>query len=199
MSQCAKLSLYTQNTKRRNAMTVGEKIKYYRNIRGISQEMLGNLSGINPATIKKYEYGIRNPKPDQLLKITNALGISINLFMDFDIETVSDVLSLLFKLDEQVDMKFEVEKDDNGEFIPSTVKLSFQNAAINRKLCTYLKAKQIKENLETSKEKLSAKNDYTETINEIEQNIEDIKNHLVDDNMVVKKGTDGITVKLFPQ
>lgn len=199
MSQCAKLSLYTQSTKRRNAMTVGEKIKYYRNIRGISQEMLGNLSGINPATIKKYEYGIRNPKPDQLLKITNALGISINLFMDFDIETVSDVLSLLFKLDEQVDMKFEVEKDDNGEFIPSTVKLSFQNAAINQKLCTYLKAKQIKENLETSKEKLSAKNDYTETINEIEQNIEDIKNHLVDDNMVVKKGTDGITVKLFPQ
>lgn len=46
-------------------MTVGEKIKYYRNIRGISQEMLGNLSGINPATIKKYEYGIRNPKPDR--------------------------------------------------------------------------------------------------------------------------------------
>ena len=254
-------------------MTVGEKIKYYRNIRGISQEMLGNLSGINPATIKKYEYGIRNPKPDQLLKITNALGISINLFMDFDIETVSDVLSLLFKLDEQVDMKFEVEKDKNGEFIPSTVKLSFQNAAINQKLCTYLKAKEIKENLENSKEKFSAENDYTETvsdvlsllfkldeqvdmkfevekdkngefipstvklsfqnaainqklctylkakeikenlenskekfsaendytetINEIEQNIEDIKNHLVDDNMVVKKGTDGITVKLY--
>ena len=92
-------------------MTVGEKIKYYRNIRGISQEMLGQLSGINSATIKKYEYEIRNPKPDQLLKITNALGISINLFMDFDIETVSDVLSLLFKLDEQVDMKFEVEKE----------------------------------------------------------------------------------------
>ena len=161
--------------------------------------MLGNLSGINPATIKKYEYGIRNPKPDQLLKITNALGISINLFMDFDIETVSDVLSLLFKLDEQVDMKFEVDKDENGEFIPSTAKLSSQNAAINQKLCTYLKAKQITENLETSIEKLSAKDDYIETINEIEQNIEDIKNHLVDDNMVVKKGTDGITVKLFPQ
>ena len=33
-----------------------------------------------------YEYGIRNPKPDQLLKIANALGISINIFMDFDIE-----------------------------------------------------------------------------------------------------------------
>ena len=79
-------------------MTTGEKIKYFRNMRGISQETLGQLSGINSATIKKYEYGIRNPKPDQLLKIANALGISINIFMDFDIETVSDVLSLLFKL-----------------------------------------------------------------------------------------------------
>ena len=46
---------------------------------------------------------------------------------------------------------------------------------------------------------MSAEDDYTETINEIEQNIEDIKNHLVDDNMVVKKGTDGITVKLYSE
>ena len=61
-------------------MTVSEKIKYYRNMRGISQEMLGELSGINSATIKKYEYGIRNPKPDQLLKIAGALGISILFF-----------------------------------------------------------------------------------------------------------------------
>ena len=113
-------------------MTVGEKIKYYRNIRGISQEMLGNLSGINPATIKKYEYGIRNPKPDQLLKITNALGISINLFMDFDIETVSDVLSLLFKLDEQVDMRFEAEKDENGEFIRDPQKDLVKIAVVER-------------------------------------------------------------------
>jgi hypothetical protein len=42
---------------------------------------------------------MRNSKPDQLLKIANAPGISINIFIDFDIETVSDILSLLFKLD----------------------------------------------------------------------------------------------------
>ena len=95
-------------------MTTGEKIKYFRNMRGISQETLGQLSGINSATIKKYEYGIRNPKPDQLLKIANALGISINIFMDFDIETISDVLSLLFKLDDQIDMKFEADQDDSA-------------------------------------------------------------------------------------
>lgn len=111
-------------------MTTGEKIKYFRNMRGISQEMLGQLSGINSATIKKYEYGIRNPKPDQLLKIANALGISINIFMDFDIETVSDVLSLLFKLDDQIDMKFEAEKDEEGNFKPATVKMSEYSRAV---------------------------------------------------------------------
>lgn len=39
-------------------MTIGEKIKHYRTLNGFSQEYLGELSGINSATIKKYEYGI---------------------------------------------------------------------------------------------------------------------------------------------
>ena len=179
-------------------MTTGEKIKYFRNMRGISQEMLGQLSGINPATIKKYEYGIRNPKPDQLLKITNALGVSINVFMDFDIETVSDVLSLLFKMDEQIDMNFEAEKDENGNYIPSTLKISFTHPAINKKLCTYLKAKQLQENVENNKYNFTEEQ-RDEAYQSLESDIEEIKNQLLDDNMVVKKGSKGISVKMFPQ
>lgn len=168
-------------------MTTGEKIKHFRNMRGISQEMLGQLSGINPATIKKYEYGIRNPKPDQLLKIANALGISINIFMDFDIETVSDVLSLLFKMDEQVGMKFEAEKDENGNYIPATLKVSFTHPAINKKLCTYLKTKQILENIKNNSENLSDRKQQKKVIGTIVSDIEEIKNNLMDDNMIVKK------------
>ena len=41
-------------------MTVGEKIKTFRNIRGISQNMLGQLAGIDGTTIRKYELGSRN-------------------------------------------------------------------------------------------------------------------------------------------
>ena len=180
-------------------MTTGEKIKYFRNMRGISQEMLGQLSGINSATIKKYEYGIRNPKPDQLLKIANALGISINLFMDFDIETVSEVLSLLFKLDEQVDMRFEAEKDEEGNYIPKTMKITFKNHAINKKLCTYLKAKDLQEKLENDDESFGNEDQHQQAIDAMASDMEEIKNHLVDDNMVVKKGTNRITVKVFPQ
>lgn len=178
-------------------MTTGEKIKYFRNMRGISQEMLGQLSGINSATIKKYEYGIRNPKPGQLLKIANALGISINIFMDFDIETVSDVLSLLFKLDDQVDMKFEAGKDEEGNFKPSTVKMSFKSNMINKKICTYMKALEIQENLTNAKDKYSAE-EYNSSLQHITDTIEEIKQHLLDDSMVVKKGTDRLTVKIYP-
>ena len=66
---------------------------------------------MNEVIIRKYEAGDRNPKPDQLIKIANALGISINLFMDFDIEPISDVLSLIFKIDEQVDVEFQGKKN----------------------------------------------------------------------------------------
>ena len=167
-------------------------------MRGISQEMLGQLSGINPATINKYEYGIRNPKPDQLLKIANALGISINIFMDFDIETVSDVLSLLFKMDEQVGMNFEAEKDENGYYIPATLKISFTHWALNKKLCTYLKAKQLQENIENNKYNFTEEQ-QDEAYQSFESDMEEIKNRLLDDNMIVKKGSNGISVKVFPQ
>lgn len=67
---------------------------------GISQNVLGELADIDGTTIRKYELGSRKPKPDQLLKIANALGVSINVFTDFDIETALDVFTLLFKMDE---------------------------------------------------------------------------------------------------
>lgn len=180
-------------------MTTGEKIKYYRCIRGISQEMLGSLSSINPATIKKYEYGIRNPKPEQLLKITNALGVSINVFMDFDIETVSDVLSLLFKLDEQIDMNFEAEKDENGKYIPSTMKISFKDSSINQKLCSYLYAKQIHEDMKNGRKFFDTDEEHQKMVDDFTEDMEVIKTRLVLDNQVIKKGTKGITVKVFPQ
>ena len=67
---------------------IGEKIRAYREFRGLSQVQLAELSGINVGTIRKYELGIRNPKPDQLEKIASALGLNVSIFLDFNIETV---------------------------------------------------------------------------------------------------------------
>ena len=82
---------------------VGKKIRAYREFRGFSQIQLAELSGINVGTIRKYELGIRNPKPEQLEKIAAALGLNVSIFLDF-IETVGDVLSLLFAIDDSVNL-----------------------------------------------------------------------------------------------
>lgn len=181
-------------------MTTGEKIKYYRNMRGLSQETLGKLSGIHTSTIKKYELNILNPKPKQLLKIADALGISINVFTDFDITTVSDVLALVFKMDEEIDLNFEADKDENGIIIPSTIKLSFSHPAINAKLSSYLKTKQLQERLENDAERyVTDEKQLKEMLNEISESMGDLKKYLLSDSIVVKKGTTGITVKIPPQ
>lgn len=180
-------------------MTIGEKIKYFRNMRNISQETLGQLAGINSATIKKYEYGIRNPKPDQLLKITNALGISINLFMDFDIETASDVLSLLFKMDEQIDMIIDGEKDENGNIEPQTLFIRFKHPEINKRLAQFAKTKKAQENLIASERDFPSKAIFQQELEQMNTTFDEIKQHLVDTNMMVRKGTHRISVKMYPE
>lgn len=94
-------------------------------------------------------------------------------------------------------MKFEADKDDEGNFKPATVKLSFKNNLINKKLCTYMKALEIRENMINAKDDYSEK-EFNASLQRINENIEEIKQHLLDDSMVVKKGTDRLTVKIFP-
>ena len=99
---------------------VGKKIRAFREFRGYSQIQLAELSGINVGTIRKYELGIRNPKPDQLEKIATALGLNVSVFLDFNIETVGDVLSLLFSIDDSVNLSLAETPDQK-------VALTFDN------------------------------------------------------------------------
>lgn len=92
---------------------VGKKIRAFREFRGYSQIQLAELSSINVGTIRKYELGIRNPKPDQLEKIANALGLNVSVFLDFNIETVGDVLSILFAIDDSVNLSLSETSDQN--------------------------------------------------------------------------------------
>ncbi len=121
-----------------NTESIATKIKTFRKEQHMSQEDLAEKSGINVSTIKKYEIGYRNPKPEQLLKIASALGVSINEFLTYEISTVGDVLSILMRLDEQTDMNITGEKDGIGNYIPNTISFSFQNNNINTALASYL-------------------------------------------------------------
>lgn len=121
--------------------TIGNKIQNYRKLKGMTQAELSKSSGIYLTTIKKYERGERNPKPDQLLKIAEALGISITVFLDFDINTISDVLSIVMKLDEQTPFSITAEIGNDGRYDPNSVSFSFDDIRINEAICSYLECK----------------------------------------------------------
>ena len=77
---------------------LANKIKEYRKLRNMTAQDLSEKSGINLSTIKKYETDGRNPKLEQLQKIADALEVSIFEFLDIEIKSVSDILSLLNKM-----------------------------------------------------------------------------------------------------
>jgi transcriptional regulator with XRE-family HTH domain len=121
-----------------NINDMAKKIKYYRKLKNLTQDELAERSGINISTIKKYECGIRNPKPDQLEKIANALGINMNSFISYDINTTKDVMAYIIKLQRDAGMKISGRKDKSGRYIPGSIKMSFDNSEINSVLAKYL-------------------------------------------------------------
>ena len=60
-----------------------------------------------------------------------------------------------------------------------------------------MKALEIRKNMINAKDDYSEK-EYNASLQRINKNIEETKQHLLDNNMVVSKGTDRLTVKIFP-
>ena len=173
---------------------VGKKIRAYREFRGYSQIQLAELSGINVGTIRKYELGIRNPKPDQLEKIATALGLNVSVFLDFNIETVGDVLSLLFSIDDSVNLSL-------AEMPDQKISLTFDNPTMQdffRKWC------QFKSVYEKEKAEILAIEDEDKRQKELDKlnaTQEEWKLRAMGTTIgchtIIKKGTEGNTVRVY--
>ncbi len=83
-------------------MTVGEKIKYFRTKRGLTQDKLAELSGIHPVSIRKYETNAMVPQQNQVYRIAQALGVNtISLTGSNEVlkmDTAGNVMSVLLLL-----------------------------------------------------------------------------------------------------
>lgn len=58
--------------------TIGERIKAFRLVRGMTQKELGTRMGVDQSTVRKYESGKLNPKIETVKKIADALGVDMN-------------------------------------------------------------------------------------------------------------------------
>lgn len=88
-------------------MTLGEKIKFHRTRRGITQKRLGELTEIHEVSIRKYELDKNVPRYEHLVAISDALAVPLNEFLELYIHSASDVIPLLFAIDEAMDLKLE--------------------------------------------------------------------------------------------
>ena len=141
-------------------MTTGEKLKCYRALKKMTQKALGELSGIGEATIRKYELGIRNPKPAQLKKIAQALEMNENVFFDIplsnlNVETVGDVMALFFLLEDRVGFEYGFKSDNQG----SDIFLHFKNDRINKHIVEWFgeksEAEQTKADLGSAQDQMT--------------------------------------------
>lgn len=65
-------------------MTVGERIKKFRILKGLTQEELGEILGVTKASVQKYESGqIRNLKADTIRKLCEVFE-TIPIYFVFD-------------------------------------------------------------------------------------------------------------------
>ena len=85
-------------------MAIGERIHYFRTMRGMTQKQLGQMVGFPEASadirIAQYESGTRTPKEDLTAKIAEVLEVTPMALLVPDISTSSNMLLTLFGISE---------------------------------------------------------------------------------------------------
>ena len=86
-------------------MAIGERIRFFRNLRGMTQKYLGQVVGFPEKTadirMAQYESGSRTPKAELTESLAGALGVS-PLALDVpDIDSYTGLMHTLFTLEDR--------------------------------------------------------------------------------------------------
>ena len=92
-------------------MTLGEKIKKYRILKGLTQKELGMAIGFSGATadsrIRKYELDAMAPKAEIKNKLAKALDVDLAALSENNIQSYEDIMYVLFEFEELFGMNIE--------------------------------------------------------------------------------------------
>lgn len=96
-------------------MAIGERIRFFRNLRGMTQKWLGLTVGFPESTadirMAQYESGTRTPKSDLTKSLANALEVSPLALSIPDIDSHLGLIHTLFALEDLYGLKAELTDD----------------------------------------------------------------------------------------
>ena len=97
-------------------MAIGERIRFFRNLRGMTQKYLGMQVGFPEKTadirMAQYESGSRTPKADLTENLAGVLGVSPLALSVPDIDSYLGLMHTLFTLEDRYGLT--IEKGENG-------------------------------------------------------------------------------------
>ena len=97
-------------------MAIGERIRFFRNLRGMTQKCLGQVVGFPEKTadirMAQYESGSRTPKAELTENLAGALGVSPLALSVPDIDSYLGLMHTLFTLEDRYGLT--VETGENG-------------------------------------------------------------------------------------
>lgn len=85
-----------------------EQLKMLRKEKGLSQQELADMLCVVRQTVSKWEKGLSLPDADMLIKLANALGISVNELLGIQMENSGaqqEIIEQLMKINEQLIIK----------------------------------------------------------------------------------------------
>ena len=97
-------------------MAIGERIRFFRNLRGMTQKYLGTVVGFSEKTadirMAQYESGSRTPKADLTENLAGVLSVSPLALSVPDIDSYLGLMHTLFALEDLYGLT--IEKGENG-------------------------------------------------------------------------------------
>ena len=97
-------------------MAIGERIRFFRNLRGMTQKYLGQVVGFPEKTadirMAQYESGSRTPKAELTENLADALGVSPLALSVPDIDSYLGLMHTLFTLEDRYGLT--VDTGENG-------------------------------------------------------------------------------------
>ena len=88
-------------------MALGDKIRKYRTLKGLTQAQLGSMVKLTGDRIRQYENDVRKPKDGKLMEIAKALDINPTSLFEPDYRNPNSVMHTLFELEDIYGLRFE--------------------------------------------------------------------------------------------